>query len=137
MIRVLLDTNVLLDGLIARIPWVVEAEALFEANRLGRVSAHVTATSLTDVFYLARRLTDRAKAWESVEACLDQFTILPVDRIELSGAVHGPGDDFEDNLQIASAWIARLDAIVTRDPKGFVGSPVAVLTPAELLVLCS
>jgi hypothetical protein len=44
-----------------------------------------------------------------------------------------PGNDFEDNVQIACAVIAGLDAIVTRDPKGFAGSPVLVLTPAELL----
>jgi hypothetical protein len=30
---------------------------------------------------------------------------------------------------------ARLDAIVTRNPKDFVGLPVPVLTPAELLAL--
>jgi hypothetical protein len=28
---------------------------------------------------------------------------------------------------------AGLDAIVTRDPKGFVGSPIPVLSPDELL----
>jgi len=46
-----------------------------------------------------------------------------------------PGSDFEDNLQIACAVEARLDAIVTRNPKDFAGSPVPVLTPAELLAL--
>ena len=48
-----------------------------------------------------------------------------------------PGSDFEDNLQIAFAMEAGLDAIVTRDLKGFVGSPVAVMTPAELLARIS
>ncbi len=43
------------------------------------------------------------------------------------------GADFEDNLQIACAVEARLDAIVTRDTKGFAGSPVPALSPAELL----
>ena len=45
------------------------------------------------------------------------------------------GIDFEDNLQIACAVEATLDAIVTRNPKDFAGSPVPVLTPAELPVL--
>jgi hypothetical protein len=46
-----------------------------------------------------------------------------------------PGSDFEDNLQIACAVKAGLDAIVTRNPKDFADSPVPVLTPAELLAL--
>jgi len=50
-------------------------------------------------------------------------------------ATNLPGSDFEDDLHIACAVEARLDAIVTRNPKDFAGSPVPVLTPAELLVL--
>ena len=42
-------------------------------------------------------------------------------------------NDFEDNLVFSCAVNAGLDAIVTRDPKGFAGSPLAVLTPVEFL----
>jgi hypothetical protein len=45
------------------------------------------------------------------------------------------GSDFEDNLHIACAMEARLDASVTRNPKDFDGSPIPVLTPAELLAI--
>ncbi|MFI5461311.1 MAG: hypothetical protein ACHRXM_38400 [Isosphaerales bacterium] len=50
-------------------------------------------------------------------------------------ATNLPGSDFEGNLHIACAVEARLDAIVTRNPKDFAGSSVPVLTPAELLPL--
>jgi hypothetical protein len=60
---------------------------------------------------------------------------VPVDRTALEMATALPGSDFEDNLHIACAAEARLDAIVTRNPKDFAGSPVPVLTPAELLAL--
>jgi hypothetical protein len=61
--------------------------------------------------------------------------IVPVDRTALEMATTLPGSDFEDNLQIACAVQACLDAIVTRNPQDFAGSPVPVLTPAELLAL--
>jgi predicted nucleic acid-binding protein len=137
MIRVLLDTNVVLDALLSRTPWNAEADAIFEANRVGQIAAHLTATSLTDVFYVARRLSDRVRAWEAVGACLDQLYLLPVGLAELLAATAGAANDFEDNLQVACAVIARLDAIVTRDPRSFAGSPVPVLTPAELLAQIS
>jgi hypothetical protein len=44
-----------------------------------------------------------------------------------------PGEDFEDNLQIACASLARLDAIVTRNPTDFKSAPISIFSPAELL----
>jgi len=68
-----------------------------------------------------------------VQTCLKAFEVCVVDRLALERASALPGDDFEDNLQIACAEIARLDAIVTRDPAGFKATTVAILTPAETL----
>jgi predicted nucleic acid-binding protein len=56
VIRVLVDTNVILDALLERQPWVAEAATIWQANLTGEVAAHMTATSLTDVFYIGRRL---------------------------------------------------------------------------------
>jgi hypothetical protein len=47
------------------------------------------------------------------------------------------GPDFEDDLQIACALQVNVDAIVTRDPRGFAASPIPVLTPADLVVVLS
>ena len=64
---------------------------------------------------------------------LDQFVILAVGRNRLTAASVGPGDDFEDNLQLACAVSLSMDAIVTRDPAGLGGTSIEVLTPSELL----
>lgn len=77
-----------------------------------------TASSLTDIFYVARRITDISQAQQAVRICLQAFEICPVDRRGLELALTLPGSDFEDNLQIASALLSGLDAIVTRDPSG-------------------
>ena len=65
----------------------------------------------------------------------ESLAILSVDRTTLEMATTFPGSDFEDNLQIACAMEATLDAIVTRNAKDFAGSPVQIMTPAELLAL--
>lgn len=41
--------------------------------------------------------------------------------------------DFEDSVQVAAAMGTSLDAIVTRDVVGFVGSPVPIMSPDELV----
>ena len=133
MIRVLLDTNVVLDALLDRQPWNVEARAIWQAHLDDQIAAHVTATAVTDVFYVARRHAGRDQAWRAVRACLDQLYLVAVGATELQAAATLGGRDFEDGLQIACAAAARLDAIVTRDPAGFEGSTVEPVEPAELL----
>jgi len=129
--RVLLDTNVVLDVLLRREPWLADAIAIWQAVDDGQLAAFITATTLTDIFYVARRLTDLARARQSVQICLDAFEITAVDRAALERAQHLSGLDFEDNVQIACAEASALDAIVTRDMDNFAASPIALWSPAE------
>jgi hypothetical protein len=96
MIRVLLDTNVVHEALLERDPWVVEANAIWAGHLQRRMVAHFTATSLTDVFYVSRRLVGRASAWVAVGTCLDQLYIIPVGLPVLQAAARMGDGDFED-----------------------------------------
>src|SRR5262249_47887174 len=107
--------------------------AIWEAHLGDRIAAHITATSLTDIFYVSRRLVGPARAWLAIGTCLDQLYVIPVVLPLLQSAARLGDGDFEDHRQIASAAIARLDAIVARDPAGFRHSPVPVLAPAQFL----
>lgn len=131
--RVLFDTNVVLDILLNREPWVAEAKALWQANDDGRVIGYITATTLTDIFYVARRLANPEIAYQAVRTCLELLEICAVDRQSLEYALAFPGKDFEDNLQLACAHLFRLDAIVTRNIADFAGGPIPAFTPAEVL----
>lgn len=131
--RVLLDLNVILDFLLGREPWRVEADALWDANRDGRLAALLSAASPPTIFYVIRKQADTERARLAVEMCLRYLTIVPVDGPTLDEAILGPSDDFEDNVQIACAVRGRADLLVTRDPKGFARSPVPALSPAELV----
>jgi predicted nucleic acid-binding protein len=129
--RVLLDTNVVLDALLSRDPWLGDARALWQAADEGRLAGFVTATTLTDVFYVARTLADIARARQAVQVCLDAFEIVPVDRASLERAQQLSGSDLEDNVQIACVEAIKLDAIVTRDAVSFAASPIPVWSPAQ------
>ena len=133
--RVLLDINVVLDVFLARNPWLADSAAVVQAGLDGKVTAYLSAASPPTIFYVVRGNANLAKAHAVIKECLGNFPILPVDRTALEMATTFPGSDFEDNLQIACAVEAKLDPIVTRNPKDFAGSPVPVLTPAELLAL--
>ncbi len=130
--RVLFDTNVVLDVLPSRDPWVAQSSAAWQANDEGRIVGYITACTIADIFYIARRLTTLKTARATVRICLDAFEVCAVDLQALEQAEALPGSDFEDNLQIACASIAGL-AILTRDKSGFQIAAMPVLTPAELL----
>ena len=132
--RVLLDTNVLLDVLLRRDPWVVASSAVWQAHDEGQIAGQTIACAIADVFYVAHRLTMLETARTAAHICLEAFVICKVDHQILEQAQALPGSDFEDNLQIAFASLANLDATVTRDKKGFRVARMPVLTPAELLV---
>lgn len=131
--RVLLDTNIILDYLLERELFVTDAEALFEAIQSQRIEGYVTATTLTDIFYIVRKERGTAIAKQAVFRILAAMKICTVDRIILETAIASNLPDFEDAVQLACAIFENLDAIVTRDTQGFAGATVLILSASELL----
>ena len=137
MIHALLDTNVVLDILLDRPPWNTNAAILWRAVLNRRFTAYITATSVTDIFYIIRRHSGHEKAWQAVHTCLDQLSIVTVRIDELRLATTMEGSDFEDNLQVACAISRQLDLIVTRNLEGFSGDNIPILTPQQMLLRLS
>lgn len=131
--KVLLDLNVVLDVVLNRQPWVADAKQVWNAHESGLIDGSLAATELTNLFYIVRRISGEPAARTAVRVCLATFGIEPVDQPTLEEADRQPGFDFEDNVCIACAMAAGIDWIVTRDPAGFVHSPVPAVSPAELI----
>ncbi len=126
--RLLFDTNIVLDVLLNRKPFVENSKELWQAVDDGRLMGYVTATTLTNIFYIARKLVGLDKARAAVKVCLDTFEVCPVDHSALELAMNMAVDDYEDALQVACAQLTALDGIVTRD-KTYPGSSMAIYTP--------
>lgn len=60
--RVLFDTDIVLDVLLARSPFDIDAVALWRAHEGGRLEAFITPITTVNVFYIVRKLTDLATA---------------------------------------------------------------------------
>lgn len=132
--KILIDTNIVLDFLLQREPFFQDTELLFQEINVGQVVGYVTATTLTDIFYISPRHTRSVKqARQAVSETLTVMVICPIDRAVLESAFNSGLSDFEDAVQIFSAVTQGLDAIVTRDVQGFVSSPVPVLSVQDSL----
>jgi predicted nucleic acid-binding protein len=133
MKQYLLDISVLLDLLLNRAPWAADAARLWDAHRHSKIRIWVAAFSLPTVFYVVRKQAGLPAARTAVQSCLATLDIAATDLAALLAADALAGADFEDDLQIASAVQLCVDAIVTRDPRGFAASPIAVMTPSDVL----
>ena len=132
--RVLIDTHIVLDFLLQREPFSQDAELLFKAIDAGQVVGYVTATTLTDIFYIARKHTRSVEqARQAVSETLTAMVICPVNRTVLESAFSSGLADFEDAVQIFCAVTQGLEGILTRDTQGFLSSPLPVLSIQELL----
>ncbi len=133
--RVLFDTNVVLDVLLAREPYARAAVSLVKRVERSRLEGLLCATTLTTIHYLAGRVLGAAGAREAVADLLALFEIAPVARPVLEDALRSSFKDFEDAVLNESARRAGADAIVTRNAAAFRTSTLLIYTPSELAAL--
>lgn len=133
--RVLFDTNVILDVLLARAPHVGPATALLDRVAAKDVDGLLGATTVTTIHYLATKAVGATKAQRHVRTLLGLFDVAPVTRPVLTDALDLGYRDYEDAVLHEAARHAGAQAIVTRDPKGFAKAQLKVYAPDELLRL--
>jgi len=133
MKRLLVDINVILDVLLDREPHVRASAAVWAAVEAQTAEGLLAGHAVTTIHYQVRKESGAAKAREIMSRILSVCGVAPVVGAALREALLLPCPDFEDAVTAAAARRARCDFIVTRDPKGFRGSPVRPITPEAAL----
>lgn len=132
--RVLIDTNVILDALLAREPWAESAQAVMLAVAKEQIDGCVTASSFTDLYYLiCRNLRNEAQARQVLRALLTSVNVLDVNGTDCEKAFELHMPDYEDALLAYCGKRHKADRIVTRNAKHFEGSPVKAVSPDDFL----
>ncbi len=133
--RVLLDTNVILDLLLDREGFAEEAVAIWDAGNNGQIEMFVAAITPTTIFYITRKKKGADIARQYIADILACTQICPLHQQVFLAAETLQFNDYEDAVQMASAMFSRLDCIVTRDQKDFKNSPLPIYSPTEFLAL--
>lgn len=130
--KVLFDTNVILDVMLDRHPFAAASAAILSRAETGELIGCVCATTITTIHYLASRATSAEQALGEVRKILSLFEIAPVNRAVLEMALDLGFGDYEDAvLHEAARQIGAL-GIVTRNPRHFTKASVPVYSPDEL-----
>ena len=131
--KILFDTNLILDVLIDRKPFSEAASQLLSLVEQGEVSGIICATTVTTIHYLSTKILRKNKSQHQIADLISLFEIAAVNRAVIEEALTSNFSDFEDAVIYQAARHAGAEAIVTRDPKGFQKSNLPIFSPIELL----
>ncbi len=131
--RVLLDTNVVLDVLLARQPFAGASAEVFGLAEHARIEGLLCATTITTIDYLLTQTMPRLDAHQTLRRLLQLFEIAPVNRAVLEEALKSKLTDFEDAVLDQAGRLAGAEVVVTRNQKDFRHASLKVLAPDELL----
>lgn len=128
---VFLDTNVLMDVLLERQPFVAEAQRLWFLAERGKIEGTVSALSFPNVYHVVRRTRGPDMAMKMLKAMRDTFRIVGCDEQIVHQAMDARFADFEDALQYFSALRVNAVCMVSRNPRHFPKSSLPVFTPHD------
>jgi predicted nucleic acid-binding protein len=132
-LKILFDTNVVLDLLLDREPFSNAAAQLFSKAESGLLSGYICATTVTTIHYLACKVVGDKQAKEHIRRLLILFSVAPVNRSVLEGALEAQFGDYDDAVVHEAAVQVNAQGIVTRNISDFNGATIPVYSPVEML----
>lgn len=131
--KVLFDTNVILNVLLKREPHAPTAVRLFATVEYGMLTGLIPASVVPTLYYLAHKIVGNRQARVHLRNILKLFEVAPVNRAVLEDAFQMHVPDYGDAVIHEAARHAGADGIVTRNGQDFKYATLRVYAPDELV----
>lgn len=132
--KLLIDTNIVLDVLLKREPFYHKSVEILELIQYDHVKEYVSAAAITDIYYLAYKyIKDKKAVRELLKKLIGIVSIVAVSEKEILRALEEEWNDFEDAVQYSIALSCEMDGIVTRNPKDYKKADIKVWSPEQIL----
>ena len=135
MIKLFLDTNIILDMLRKRKPFVDSSAAVWDLIERSKVSGFVSAISFNNIHYIMRHSVSAESAYAAMDIMRDTLNIVSLDGKILNKSIDTAFNDFEDGIQFFSAIQCDADYLISRNVKDFPRDDITVLEPEAFLAL--
>lgn len=133
MERVLFDTNIILDIALKRSPHFELASELFGMIDEMKISGHVTASTISDIYYISKKEKGHRQAVEFISNLIEILEVIGVNKETIIEALRIGLNDFEDSIQVSAAQFSNLDCNITRNKTDFEKTNFDVHTSSEYL----
>lgn len=131
--KILIDTNVILDVLIKRDPFYLDSARVWTLISDRVITGYISAISVNNLYYIINKLKGQKTAILFVDQVLEDFEIISLTKDILKQARSIQRKDFEDLIQYFSALHEGCDFLVTRNKKDFPSIGIKIISPQELL----
>ena len=134
--KLLIDTNVILDILLKREPFFSDSYAAVRNAVEQDAECYLSSSAITDIFYILRKSFQSAQRAKLILNDLTQLVALSdVLSSDIMDALASEMSDFEDAVVSAVACRIGAEYILTRNTKDYVKSAVPAVSPADYLKL--
>jgi predicted nucleic acid-binding protein len=131
--KAFIDTDVILDFLIAREPFAVDAARIFSLAENKEISICTSGLVFSNAYYVLRKLGTHRKVVEKLTQLSRFIDIIGLSKAAVIQALGSDFGDFENALQHYAALADGVKVIVTRNTKDYRQSQLAVLAPDQYL----
>ena len=131
--QVLIDTNVILDVLLNRNPFVQDAVKILKIPE-DNMQKFVSASAVTDIYYIAyQEIRDKIKVKDLIKTLIQVVHVADVAEANILAALNSDWSDFEDSVQNSVAESHNYDVIITRNKGDYNKSNLQLFSPKEFL----
>ena len=132
--KVFIDTNIVLDLLLQRRNFLINAEKIFSLAYKGKIVLYFSAVSFVSVTYYLGKHTNK-----DIKAVLENLCkivkILPFNQRIIENTLHSNFKDIEDGYHYFTAKENNIRIMITRNVKDFLVDDISVVTPEEFLMI--
>lgn len=134
MIKVFIDTDIVLDLFLDREPHLANARKIFQLAHNEKIKLYSSVTTYTNCYYILRKLVSNAQAKEKLVFLEKWVTVLDSKQEVIKQALFSRFSDFEDAVQHFTALTHKMDVLLTRNLKDYKNAVIPVQSSSEFLL---
>lgn len=114
--KVMIDTNVILDALLKREPFDADAYSILKLADEKIIHANIAAFAIPDIYYFISKKLDHQSRLRAINALFNLMDVVSITKADITKAMSFTEfTDLEDALQFQCLKKIKADYIVTRD----------------------
>lgn len=134
MLKIFVDTDVIIDLLIDRKPFSEQAARIITLSDLKKIQVCVSTLTFANCYYVLKKYSSHSNVISKLSQLAEIVEIIDVTNKSIKAALSSEFKDFEDAIQNETAKSdLKINILVTRNIKDYQKSELSVLTPEEFL----
>ena len=132
--KVLFDTNVVIDFIEKRGEFSNDSTRLFQLCRNGFIDGYITTQSVSDAYYILRKKFTVEERKSVLNFVCNTLEVVSITKWHVLETLSDDDlRDLEDGFILKCAEENMFDYIISRDRNGFATSRIPVVTPRDFL----